>query len=67
MTALPHAREPLANGLFFESGHLASIAPKRVTQFTLCPSCGSCMGAVPNSDVFECKECRVLVTQPTRL
>jgi len=50
-------------GLNFQSGHLVDVNRKRVTQFNLCPSCGRSMQAISKSEIYECKECRVFVTQ----
>jgi ribosomal protein L37AE/L43A len=36
--------------------------PERIEHFNLCPSCGKPMQALHNSGIYECKECRVLVT-----
>jgi hypothetical protein len=37
---------------------------KQVIQFRPCPSCGKHMQTISKSDVYECKECRVFVTEP---
>jgi len=63
MVALTHPDTQLAGGLF-ETGHLTGINPKHVTQFRPCPSCGKHMRTISKSNVYECKECRVFVTEP---
>jgi hypothetical protein len=35
-----------------------------LAQFRSCPSCGGRMLAISKSEIYECKECRVFVTQP---
>jgi tRNA(Ile2) C34 agmatinyltransferase TiaS len=64
MVALLHRDEQRSAGLNFQSGHLVDVNRKRVTQFNLCPSCGRYMQAISKSEIYECKECRVFVTQP---
>jgi hypothetical protein len=43
---------------------LPLLNAKHVTQFRPCPSCGKYMRTISKSDVYECKECRVFVTEP---
>jgi tRNA(Ile2) C34 agmatinyltransferase TiaS len=63
MVALPHLDAQLAAGLNFEAGNSTSMNPQ-VTRFTLCPSCGRHMRTFSKSEIYECKECRVFVTEP---
>jgi hypothetical protein len=52
---LPQVGEQLPDNLVFKT---------YVAQFRSCPSCGRPMQAISKSDVYECKECRVFVTEP---
>jgi tRNA(Ile2) C34 agmatinyltransferase TiaS len=63
MVALPHLDAQLAAGLNFEAGNSTSMNPQ-VTRFTLCPSCGRHMRTFSKSEIYDCKECRVFVTEP---
>jgi len=40
--------------------------PQRITHFKLCPSCGKQMRPIRASEIYECKECRVFVTEAVR-
>jgi hypothetical protein len=62
MVALTHPDAQLTGGPF-ETGHLTSMNPKHVPQFRLCPSCGRNMRAIHESEIYECKPCRVFVTE----
>jgi hypothetical protein len=59
MVALIHLDAQLGAGLRFATGHATSINSKRVPQFILCPSRAICQ-----SGIYECRECRVFVTEP---
>jgi len=61
---VPHASELLSPDLFVTSGHLTSMHLKRVPQLRPCPSCGKHMAKVSTSEIYECKTCRVFVTEP---
>jgi predicted RNA-binding Zn-ribbon protein involved in translation (DUF1610 family) len=63
MLAVPHLSAKLAAGPNFETGHLINTKSS-ITQFRLCPSCGRRMRAISKSEIYECKECRVFVTEP---
>ena len=62
--ALLRLDEQRSADLNFQSGHFVDLNRKCVTQFTPCPSCGRYMQAISKSEIYECKECRVFVTQP---
>jgi DNA-directed RNA polymerase subunit RPC12/RpoP len=40
--------------------------PQEITHFKLCPSCGKQMRPIRASEIYECKECRVFVTEAVR-
>jgi tRNA(Ile2) C34 agmatinyltransferase TiaS len=65
MVALPDLGRQLVARLNVETGHLTNTNPNRATQFRFCPSCGRRMLAISKSEIYECKECRVFVTEPT--
>jgi predicted RNA-binding Zn-ribbon protein involved in translation (DUF1610 family) len=44
----------------FETARLPG--PERVSRFRLCPSCGKHMRALSESEIYECKACRVFAT-----
>jgi 4-hydroxy-3-methylbut-2-en-1-yl diphosphate synthase IspG/GcpE len=52
---LPQVGEQLPNNLVIKT---------YVAQFRSCPSCGRYMRAIPTSEIYECTECRVFVTEP---
>jgi hypothetical protein len=61
---VPHAGKRLAADLLFTSGPLTGQHLKRVLQFKPCPSCGKPMATISSSQIYECKGCRVFVTEP---
>jgi predicted RNA-binding Zn-ribbon protein involved in translation (DUF1610 family) len=40
-----------------------SVFKTDAAQFRSCPSCGKYMRAIPRSEIYECAECRVFVTE----
>ncbi len=62
--ALSDLDAQLGAGGRFATSHVTRTKSTRVPQFILCPSCGRRLRMISKSDIYECKECRVFVTEP---
>jgi tRNA(Ile2) C34 agmatinyltransferase TiaS len=63
---MPRLTQPdahLAPG-YFETGRWPSVKPQHVAESRLCPSCGKHMRALSETEIYECKACRVFATEP---
>ena len=60
--SIAFAGEELGPDRFFTADRLINMHLKGVPQFRLCPSCGKRMTKVSTSEIYECKGCRVFVT-----
>jgi ribosomal protein L37AE/L43A len=49
----------------FETSRLTSLNAKSLSQLRSCPSCGRPMRARSEAEIYECKACRVFVTEPS--
>jgi len=59
---MPRLTQPDVVARPFETARLPSLNPQRVSQFRLCPACGKHMRALSESEIYECKACRVFAT-----
>jgi ribosomal protein L37AE/L43A len=48
------------------SRHRSNMIPECIKHFTLCPSCGKAMQALRDSEIYECRECRVFINEAVR-
>ena len=60
---LLHVGQDLAPDRFFTTRHLTGMPLKRVPQLSPCPSCGKPMLTISTSEIYECKGCRLFVTE----
>jgi hypothetical protein len=62
-TVLDLGKDPTRSH-FFTSGRLTGVQLQRVPELRSCPSCGRPMAKISTSEIYECKGCRVFVTEP---
>jgi tRNA(Ile2) C34 agmatinyltransferase TiaS len=53
----------LAPDPFVTPDHLMNMHLKRIPELKLCPSCGRHMTRLSASEIYECKGCRLFVTE----